>query len=404
MYLANPFIYRRKALAEAYCDAVAGRNPLRDARSGLFLAAPRRTGKSTFLRQDMVPAVELRDWYPIYVDLWSDKSRNPAELIAEIITAELEKFAPLPKRAIRAMGFQKIGASGTSIDIGDGKASGGLTIPAALEQLWKKAGKPIVLIIDEAQHALTTDEGQKTLFAIKAARDKLNQEAGKGLRLMLVMTGSSRDKLSFMVTRKSQAFYGAEITHFPLLDDGFVESFARNFNEQFSAQHKFSIEVLKKTFELVGRRPEMFNRVVSEAVMSCHGAEALDAMVMGEAATLQRQAWADFESLYTSLSPTQKAVLDAIARLSPHYEPYSSDAMTAYKAVLGEEPATSSIQGAIKALQERELIWLASRGDYAFDDESLRQWYLTEHPEAPACAKPLRRRIRPAIDLVNGDF
>lgn len=392
MYLANPFIYSRKELAEAYCEAIAGRNPLRDARSGLFLAAPRRTGKSTFLRQDLVPAVEVRDWYPIYVDLWSDKSRNPAELIADAIAAELEKFAPLPKRAIRALGFQKIGASGTTIDIGDGKASGGLTIPIALEQLWKKAGKPIVLIIDEAQHALTTDEGQKALFALKAARDQLNQEAGKGLRLMLVMTGSSRDKLSFMVARKSQAFYGAEITHFPLLDDGFVDSFARNFNEQFSSQHKFSVDALKKTFELVGRRPEMFKSVVSEAVMSCHGAEALDEMVAAGAEALQRQAWAEFESLYLSLSPIQKAVLDAIARLSPQYEPYSSDAMMAYKAVLGEEPSTSSIQGAIKALQERELIWMASRGDYAFDDESLRQWYLQEHPEPPGCEKP--RRVR----------
>lgn len=70
--------------------------------------------------------------------------------------------------------------------------------------------------------------------------------------------------------------------------------------------------------------------------------------------------------------------------------------MTAYKAVLGEDPATSSIQGAIKALQERELIWLASRGDYAFDDESLRQWHLQEHSEPPLCAKPARRINRQA--------
>lgn len=387
MYLANPFIYGRKELAEAYCDAISGRTPLRDARSGLFLAAPRRTGKSTFLRQDLVPAAEARGWHPLYADLWSDKRRNPAALIAETIVAALEKFAPLPKRMIRSLGFQKIGASGTSIDIGDGKSPGDLTIPDALAQLWEKTGKPIILIIDEAQHALTTDEGQHALFALKAARDRLNQEAGKGLRLMLVMTGSSRDKLSFMVTRKNQAFYGAEITHFPLLDDGFVESFARNFNAQFSSQHKFSLDALKKTFELVGRRPEMFRSVVAEAVMSCHGAETLDQMVAAGAEALQRQAWAEFESLYRALSPIQKAVLDAIARLSPHYEPYSSEALAAYTAVLAEAPSTSSIQGAIKALQERELIWLASRGDYAFDDESLRQWYLQDHPEPPRCVK-----------------
>lgn len=35
----------------------------------LFLAAPRRTGKSTFLRQDLAPEAENLDWLPIYVDL-----------------------------------------------------------------------------------------------------------------------------------------------------------------------------------------------------------------------------------------------------------------------------------------------------------------------------------------------
>ena len=305
MYLNNPFVYRRQELAKAYCLALSGRSHLKDARSGLFLAAPRRTGKSTFLRQDLVPEIEAEDWHPIYVDLWSDRNRNPAELIAEAISAELDKVAPLPRRAVKALGFQKLGVAGATIDIGDQRVSGGLTIPSALNQLWQKKQKPIVLIIDEAQHALTTGEGQKTLFALKAARDQLNQEAGKGLRLMLVMTGSSRDKLSFLVTRKNQAFYGADITHFPLLDDGFVDAFAKNFNEQFDAKHKFSPTTLKTAFEMVGRRPEMFRTVVAEAVMSGHGAEALDEMVTAGAEELRRKAWAELESINEALTPSR---------------------------------------------------------------------------------------------------
>lgn len=383
MYLNNPFVYRRQGLAKAYCLALSGRSQLKDARSGLFLAAPRRTGKSTFLRQDLVPEIEAEDWYPIYVDLWSDRTRNPAELVAEAISAELDKVAPLPKRAVKAMGFQKLGAAGAMIDIGDGKGAGRLTVPSALDQLWRKKQKPIVLIIDEAQHALTTEEGQKTLFALKAARDQLNQEAGKGLRLMLVMTGSSRDKLSFMVTRKNQAFFGAEITHFPLLDDGFVDAFAKGFNEQFATKHKFSSSTLKTAFDMVGRRPEMFRTVIAEAVMSGHGAEALDEMVTAGAEELRRKAWSEFETTHEALTPTQKAVLDAIARLTPKYEPYAVDAMTAYKTVLGVEPSKSSIQGALQALQDRELIWQAARGDYAFDENGLQKWYLDRYPQPP---------------------
>lgn len=392
MYLNNPFVYRRRELAKAYCLAMSGRSPLKDARSGLFLAAPRRTGKSTFLRQDLVPEIEAADWHPIYVDLWSDRSRNPAELVAEAISVELDKVAPLPKRAVKALGFQKLGAAGATIDIGDGKAAGGLSIPSALDQLWQRKQKPIVLIIDEAQHALTTEDGQKTLFALKAARDHLNQEAGKGLRLMLVMTGSSRDKLSFMVTRKNQAFFGAEITHFPLIDDGFVDAFAKDFNEQFTTKHKFSSTTLKTAFDMVGRRPEMFRTVVAEAVMSGHGAEALDEMVTAGAEELRRKAWTEFESTYEALSPIQKAVLDTIARLTPKYEPYAADAMAAYKAVLGVEPSKSSIQGALQALQDRELIWQAARGDYAFDDDSLQKWYLNRYPVPPSVVISSRKR------------
>lgn len=94
--------------------------------------APRRTGKSTFLRQDLVPEIEAEDWYPIYVDLWSDRCPNPAELVAEAIGAELDKVVPRPRKAVKALGFQKLGAAGATIDSGEGKVAGGLTIPSAL--------------------------------------------------------------------------------------------------------------------------------------------------------------------------------------------------------------------------------------------------------------------------------
>lgn len=386
--LPTPFVYHRHTLAEEYCQAISGRSRLKDARSGLFLAAPRRTGKSTFLRQDMVPAILAEDWLPVYIDLWADRQRNPAEMISAGIARELDKVAPLPKRLLQSMGLQKLSVAGSSLETANQTTGSALTIPAALQLLWERTLKPIVLIIDEAQHALTTEEGQNMLFALKAARDQLNQEDGKGTRLMLVMTGSSRDKLSFMVTRKSQAFYGADITHFPLLDDGFVEAFAEDFNRQFADTHQFSLDALKRAFELVGRRPEGFRKVIAEAVLSGHGADMLNEMVTAGALDTQRHAWAEFGNLYEQLSIPQKAVLDAIARLTPRYSPYAADAMEAYQQVIGTAPSASTIQSAIKALQDKDLIWLAARGDYAFEDEAMRQWYLQLNPTPPCYGGP----------------
>jgi transposase len=51
------------------------------------------------------------------------------------------------------------------------------------------------LVIDEVQHALTTEEGTNALFSLKAARDSLKTDPGR-YGMQLVVTGSSRDKLA----------------------------------------------------------------------------------------------------------------------------------------------------------------------------------------------------------------
>jgi len=45
--------YPRLDLARQMVDALQGRTLFSDAANGLFLAAPRRTGKSTFLQADL---------------------------------------------------------------------------------------------------------------------------------------------------------------------------------------------------------------------------------------------------------------------------------------------------------------------------------------------------------------
>jgi hypothetical protein len=60
----NQFAYRRPELAVELGNRLEG-SGLVDARSGLFLAAPRRVGKSTFLQEDMIPEIVPRDWLPV---------------------------------------------------------------------------------------------------------------------------------------------------------------------------------------------------------------------------------------------------------------------------------------------------------------------------------------------------
>lgn len=374
------FVYHRPRLANDYCDALTGKTFLLNATSGLFLAAPRRTGKSTFLREDLVPEMNRRGWETLYVDLWSNKNTDPAELITRAIRTALEKHDGAVRKAARSVGLDRLTVMGAlSMDLTKIGQSGGATLAEALQILHDKSGKPIALLIDEAQHALTTEAGTQAMFALKAARDQLNQ-GGHGMGLYLVMTGSNRDKLTHMVLRKSEPFYGAKISEFPMLDENFVRTYADSLNMQFADGKKFSVDALKRAFDLVGHRPEAFIDVVAETVSRYGGAAGLDAYLASNALRLQDAIWADFESGVNGLTDIQRAVLDTIVRLPPGSELFSDAAIQAYKAALGKDISVSSAQGALDGLRDKGLVWRAGRGNYVLEDPSMRDWYLTKFP------------------------
>jgi len=130
---AKPFTFHRPALAQGYCDSLEG-TEIADSRSGLFLAAPRRTGKSTFLREDLLPAMQNRGWTTIYVDLWSDKSKDPAVLITNAIQAKIGTFAGAIKRLAKSAGIEKVNIYGTlSLNLDALDLPAGLTLTDALQ-------------------------------------------------------------------------------------------------------------------------------------------------------------------------------------------------------------------------------------------------------------------------------
>jgi hypothetical protein len=51
----------------------------------------------------------------------------------------------------------------------------GVTLVDALKALHAAATAPIALVIDEAQHALTSEAGENAMATLKSARDQLNR-------------------------------------------------------------------------------------------------------------------------------------------------------------------------------------------------------------------------------------
>ncbi|HEN8802227.1 TPA: hypothetical protein U8251_004879 [Pseudomonas putida] len=374
-------LLRRDQLAKALAQELAGES-LVDYSSGMFLAAPRRTGKSTFLNNDFIPECVNRGWLPVYVDLWSDRDAAPAELISGAIGVALSGFESALARTAKKAGIDKINLLRTlSWDFTRPQLPAGTTLAQALAVLHQVSGQLVVLIIDEAQHALNSEDGLNAMFALKAARDHLNRgDRPDGLRL--VFTGSSRDKLANLVLKSKQPFFGASITPFPLLGRDYVEFITELWNGRLADSNQFKAEDLAYAFELVGRRPEMLNKLLAEVSVGLGEAGNLGELLRNGALNHQAGVWSDYESAWNELSPLQRAVLEVMAERTRGRQPFSPfteqtliDVSRKLERAQAEANAsTPNVQKALDALRDKELVWKANRGEYALEDAAMAEW------------------------------
>ena len=379
-------IFKRKGLAEELVRALAGET-IADFSSGMFLAAPRRTGKSTFLKNDLIPECATRGWLPVYVDLWADQDANPADLISGAIGEALGEFESTAQKLAKRAGVDKISLLRTlSWDFTKPQLPAGTSLAKALDVLATVSEKMIVLIVDEAQHALNSPQGITTMFALKAARDQLNQGAD-GDKIRMVFTGSSRDKLANLVLKRDQPFYGASITPFPLLGRDYIESITDELNNRLAITNQFHADDVENAFQLVGNRPEMLNKLVAEVSVGLGEASNLGELLRTGALNHQAGVWSDYESSYNDLNPIQQAVLVVLADRTVKNLPYApfteqtvqDVALLLESADTDTKASTPNIQNALNALRERELVWKSNRGEYALEDSAMAAW-LTRSP------------------------
>ncbi len=233
----------------------------------------------------------------------------------------------------------------------------------------------IVLVIDEAQHALTTEAGASALFALKAARDQINSSAHHGFRL--VATGSNRDKLALLVHGKDQAFLNASLVDMPLLDDAYLAWEL----QQFDGEILPSLSALHEAFAICGHRPETLRRVLDElAFVPDLDASRADALLLQQTRAALEEARREFMRQVNSLPPLQAAVLQTMAEAGDQYAPFRSPTLTRYKAVCAQLSAeeiridNSAIQYALDALRDKALVWKSARGVYAIEDGQHAAW------------------------------
>lgn len=369
--------YHRKALAQQLVQALQGRLLLGDAHNGLFLSAPRRTGKSTFLQGDLAPALRQAGVEVVYVDLWADTRRDPGTLIADAIAHALRTHLGLVARTAKKAGLKSVKLAGAlEIDTSKIGQIDGLTLVEALRSLQQAAGKPVALIVDEAQHALTSEAGEVAMTALKSARDQMNQPGQ--VNLMLVMSGSDRDKLLRLVVSAGAPFYGSQIHALPPLDTDFIAHVAGLVEAQRPDLVPVDRQALQAAFATFGYRPQFFMAAMGAVLSPLSGHSGRFEPALQQAAQDQQaQDEGQMESDYLGLKPTEQMVLWRMLDQGPRFRPYDAEALRFYRDKLGRPMTVQQAQKALESLRQRTpaLVWKSARGEYSVEDAAMHRWY-----------------------------
>ena len=342
-------------------------------RSGVFLSGIRRIGKTTFLRQDLIPALESMQALVIYVDLWADRSKSPALLVHEAVKTTLSELtSPGPRLLERFKGLN-MGAAGFSFGFqvdAVGKP-GGATLSEVFTELVDKVNTNVVLILDEVQQAMVTEDGNNLLFALKAARDAVNARPDTPGHLLFLGTGSHKSLMADMATRRSQPFAGAVATEYEPLGAEFV----RWKHEQLQPLKGIKLpsqDMMWQGFLAIGQRPEELQNAL---VLLQSRPEDPDLAFPIICTTLAASAAEVEIATVESLGALASAIFDRVAQGNESGASglFAADAIQAYAEQIGIAVDTTQVQNTMDRMITANLIHRRSHGVYAIADPFVRQ-------------------------------
>jgi hypothetical protein len=372
-------IFHRPALAQQMARQLLRPGVLDEGlRSGLFISGVRRTGKTTFLQADLVPALEEAGALVIYVDLWSNTQANPATLVHGAVRTALhelqspagavvDRLKKLRNAELAVAGFKfgfKVDAIG---------ADSGVTLAEALTEVVDQAKSDVVLIVDEVQQAITSDEGNQLLLALKAARDAINPRPNTPGHFIFVGTGSHRALVSELTARRNQAFVGATSIPYPVLDVDYVQYLLERLRgEGLTAPP--SLEAATQAFRTLGARPEEMLRALRELRSLMPPGGAPDQFLPVIAGTLRSTA-ADVELMKVEqLGGLAVAVFERIAGVYGDAKGlFSGEALASYAASVGRDVRLDEVQAVLNDLMAANIVMRRGHGLYGLTDPFVQE-------------------------------
>jgi len=247
------------------------------------------------------------------------------------------------------------------------------TLADALTQVVDQARCDIVLIVDEVQHAITSEDGNQMLLALKAARDAINPRRGTPGHFIFVGTGSHRALVSELTARRNQAFAGATSIAYPVLDADYVAHLLdRLLAEGLTAQP--SLEVATAAFRTLGARPEEMLRALRELRALLPPGGNPDDFLPVIAGTLRSTA-ADIELMKVEqLGALATAVFERVAGVDGDAKGlFSAEALAGYAQTLGREVRADEVQAVLNELMAANIAMRRGHGLYGLTDPFVQE-------------------------------
>lgn len=366
---------------------------MKKVRSGLFLGGLRRIGKTTFLRGDLIPALEAQGAIVVYVDLWSNTAAKPSDLL---LGAVRKTLADLERADSKAVGVLKrlkgldLGAAGIKFgfSLAELGKNEGNTLAGAFSELVHRAKTDVVVIIDEVQHALGSEDGASMLLALKAARDEINLAPDTPGYFLFVGTGSHRARVRELTIKGQQAFNGAMSEDFPVLEIDFVDWLLK---EADLGGRMPTLEVAFGCFARLGRQPEELMKALFALQHSPNFVDADQDLRAITEGVRQSAAGADLARL-DELGLLALAVFGYVCKQGGQgvKKLFSVATLDEYSAELGRPVGAEEIQKVATMLVDSNILVRDGHGIYSVSDPFVAEAYssresvlkILEGPEA----------------------
>ena len=352
-------LYPRQTLAQAYLGMLLDRP-----QTALSLFGPRQIGKTTFITGDLSALAAAQGIRPVYVDLMaaSDKLEAINGALRELLYTLKTRRSQERVRGVKALGlgidFDAAPAAPASADAGQ------QLLHLVADVLRQPQVKRILLLLDEVQELAKHKTGE---LAMKAVRAVANKHKADG-RVLLLMTGSSREGLAQLFAAHGQPSFGlAERQDFPVLGRDYVEHVVARANASRARAHKLKAENFVEAFAMMGHRPADLEAFVG------HVATYNVADVVGAVPGFLRSRYPPdlLEQRFSAFTPLQRILLAEIAAGAT--EMTGQKMLGAVAAKLGTSVTAGGVRKALVSLPE-DVLSNPDRGVYAIVDPMLASW------------------------------